>query len=76
MKENTQYNALLQLKGKIMGLTFELLLVFLTCCVVNTERTTTELPSIQVPHGTEGRLLVLILTEPISFWLARLSVIH
>lgn len=57
-------------------LTFELFLVFLTRCIVHTQSPAAELPPIQVTHGTEGRLLILVLTESISLWLSCLPVIH
>lgn len=61
---------------KAFRLTLQLLFVLLAGCVVHTQGSPTELTSIQIPHGTECRLLVLIFTKAITFWFARLSVIH
>lgn len=61
---------------KPQTLTFELLLVLFTGSVVHAESPATELSPVEVPHGTEGGLLVLIFTKAIPLGLTRLPVIH
>lgn len=75
IKSDTAATFEIMQRGKKI-LTFQLLLIFLTGCIVHTESPTTELSPIQVPHGTKSRLLVLIFTEAISLWLSCLPVVY
>jgi len=58
-----------------LRLTLQLLLVLLAGRVVDAQGPPAELSPVQVPHGTEGRLLVLVLTEAIALRLSRLPVV-
>ena len=63
-------------QNKQLMLTFELLFVFFTGSVVDAESPATELAPVEVPHGTECRLLVLVFTKAISLGLSRFPVVH
>lgn len=57
-------------------LTLKLFFVLLTGSIVHAQSSATELSTIEVAHGTECRLLVLVLTEAITFWFSCFSVIY
>lgn len=57
-------------------LTLELFFVLLTGGIVHTQSSATELSTVEVTHGAECRLLVLVLTEAITFWFSCFSVIY
>ena len=63
-------------QNKLLMLTFELLFVFFTGSIVDTQSPATELSPVEVPHGTECSLLVLIFTKAISLGLSRFPVVH
>lgn len=61
---------------RVSILTLELFFVFLTGSIVHTKSSTTELSAIEVAHGTECCLLVLVLTEAITFRFSCFSVVY